>query len=149
MADRGEEFASIAHRIFVTERRFSLEQVAAKMGLTYDALYARLRNRIRFTADEIRLLLAAAPDGRLVSYLLRDSPFVAAERIDPGLDDEEEQVLRATHRIVVEATDVLEAVDTALRDHKIDHRDARLINDEIEVAERALVSLRKRIEAFL
>lgn len=54
----------------------------------------------------------------------------------------EEQIHRGATRIVIEATDVLESVEAALRDGRIDHRDALMLRQEIEVAERALASLR-------
>lgn len=57
--------------------------------------------------------------------------------------------LCATHRILIEAADVLEAVDHAFNDKRIDHREALKIQQEIEVAERALLALREHIRATI
>lgn len=144
--DRGTEFSEIAYQVLVLGEHYDIARVAGDMGMSYDVLYARIRNRTPFSADEIRALLRAAPDPRFVSYLLAHSPFVAAERIEARLDDTEEGFYRAANRIVIEATDVLRAVNDALLDHKLDHRDLHQIHSEIAEAERALVSLRKHIQ---
>jgi len=147
MSDRGEAFAQLVHSILVGERRYPADEVAEAMGIGYDALYARLRNRVAFTADEIRDLVRAAPDPRLVAYLLRGTAFVPADRVemDAAGVDQAEAIHRGATRIVIEATDVLRAVEEALSDHRLDHRDALAIRNEIEIAERALASMRERL----
>ncbi|WP_170432141.1 phage regulatory CII family protein [Ruegeria arenilitoris] len=142
---RGSDFASLVHRILTTEQTYSAKDVAARIGLEYDAFYARLRNRTVFSADEIKLLIQAMPDARLAAYLLDKTPFVAADRIETSVGFEEEHLYRATNRIVLEATEVLRAMHQALTDHRIDHQEAIQIRAEIEQAERALVSLRVHI----
>ena len=144
MSDRGQEFADLAYTIIVAERRFSAKAVAIDMGLGYDALHSRIINRTAFTAEEIRRLIRAAPDPRFASWLLRGTPFVAADRAgadESFADPDIEAIHLAATRIVLEAADVLEAVEVGLRDHRIDHRDARAIRNEVETAERALASL--------
>ncbi len=140
--ERGRAFAGLVHQVVIDERRYAAKKVAAALGLSEPAFYARTSNRVPFSADEIRALLAAAPDPRLVTYLLRGTPYVAAERLEADSSPVEEQIHRGATRIVIEATDVLESVETALRDGRIDHRDALVLRQEIEVAERALASLR-------
>jgi len=140
--DRGAAFAALVHQVVIDERRHAAKAVAAALGLSEPAFYARTANRVPFSADEIRALIAAAPDPRLVAYLLRGTPYVAAERPAADGTPMEEQIHRGATRIVIEATDVLESVETALRDSRIDHRDAMLLRQEIEIAERALASLR-------
>lgn len=149
MLDRGRSFAQLAYQILVVEKARTVEQAAAAMGMRYDALYARLNGRTVFSADEIAKLVGITRDPRLVSHLLRESNFLAVERVDGPLDDPEQEIVRATHRILLEAADVLEAVDGAFQDKRLDHREARVIQREIEVAERALVTLREHIRAFL
>lgn len=143
--ERGRDFADLAYTVLIAEKRYPAEKVADAIGLGYDALYARIRNRVIFSADELRALVAAAPDPRFVAYLLRGTAYVAAERAGSGADDEQEAIHRGATRIVLEAADVLEAVENALRDGRVDHRDALDIRREIEIAERALASLRVRI----
>jgi hypothetical protein len=144
MTDRGQEFADLAYTVIVTEKRFPLKRVALDMGFGYDALHARIVNRTPFSAEEIRRLIRAAPDPRFAAWLLRGTRFVAAERAeaDEGpRDPDVEAIHLAATRIVLEAADVLEAVEVALSDQRLDHRDALEIRAEIEVAERALASL--------
>ncbi|NOD97158.1 hypothetical protein GS610_08045 [Ruegeria sp. HKCCD6228] len=142
---RGNEFASLVHRILTTEAQFSSKDVARNMGLEYDAFYARLRNRTVFSANEIKDLLSAMPDARLVSYFLEETNFVAGDRIETSGHDDEENLYRATNRIVLEATEVMRAMHLALADHRVDHQEALIIQAEIEEAERALVALRMHI----
>lgn len=147
--DRGRSFAQIVYQVVITEKVVPLEKAAAALGMGYDALYARINGRTHFTADEIAALIACVPDPRLVGYLLRHSNLVAVERVEGALDDAEQEIMRATHRILIEAADVLEAVDHAFKDKRIDHRDAMIIQKEIEVAERALLTLREHIRAVV
>jgi hypothetical protein len=58
----------------------------------------------------------AVPDPRLAAYLLRGTPYVPTERIDPERIDGAEAIHWATTRIIIEAADVLEAVENGLRD---------------------------------
>lgn len=147
--DRGRSFAQIVYQVVVTEKVVPLERAAAALGMGYDALYARINGRTHFTADEIAALIACVPDPRLVGYLLRHSNLVAVERVDGEPDDAEQEIMRATHRILIEAADVLEAVDHAFKDKRIDHREALKIQQEIEVAERALLTLCEHVRAVV
>ncbi len=140
---RGEEFAQLVHRILVSGGQDSVRTIAAKMGLSYEVLYARISNRTPFSADEIRDLLRAVSDPRIVSYLLEGTPYVAAERLPGTLHGREDSIWKAAHRVVFEAADVLEAIEAALKDERIDNRDATAIRAEIEAAERVLLGLRE------
>jgi hypothetical protein len=143
MTDRGREFADLVYTVVIAEKRFPLKRLALDMGLGYDALHARIGNRTPFSADEIRRLIRAAPDPRFAVWLLRGTRFVAAERIGTadGCDSEFEAIHLAATRIVLEAADVLEVVEAALTDDRLDHREALRIRAEIEVAEQALATL--------
>lgn len=152
---RGSEFAALAYSVIVTEKRFSAKKVAMEMGLGYDALHARLVNRTPFSAEEIRRLIRAAPDSRLVGWLLRGTSFVGADRCsapaatDAADSSDAEAIHRSATRIVLEAADVLESVERALADSRIDHRDALEIRQEIEIAERALASLGQHLRTVV
>lgn len=148
MLDRGRGFSRIVYQLLVVEKRLTMEQAATGVGLGYDALHARVHGRTLFSADEVAKLIAVLPDPRLVSYLLNQSRFIAIERVEQPLSDPEDEIFRATHRILIEAADVLEAVDDALKDRRIDHREALSIQKEIEIAERALVSLREHVRSL-
>ncbi|GJE25732.1 phage regulatory CII family protein [Methylobacterium organophilum] len=147
MSSRGEEFAQLAHRILVTEGIYSLHDTARRLGWDYHVLHARVSNRVVFSADEICRLISVVPDPRLVSCLLRGTRFVAAERVepDPVTQASREAIYRASHRMIIEAADVIEAIDDALQDGHIDHREAITVRREIESAERALASLGEHI----
>lgn len=148
MSARGAEFAQLAHRILILERRHTVEAVAERLGWDYHVLHARVSNRVPFSADEICRFIAAVPDPRLAAYLLRGTRFIPAERIDEAEPEEaagREAIYRASHRMIVEAADVVEALDEALRDGRIDHREAAILHTEIEAAERALASLKAHV----
>jgi hypothetical protein len=148
MLDRGKSFSQLVYQVLVVEKKVRIEHAAKAVGLGYDAFYARVNGRTIFSPDEVAKLIACLSDPRLVAYLLRDSRFLAVERVDGPLEDPEEEVVRATHRIMIEAADVLQAVDDALQDKRIDHREVLVIQKEIEIAERALVTLRERVRSL-
>ncbi|WP_319530987.1 phage regulatory CII family protein [uncultured Cohaesibacter sp.] len=145
--DRGDHFAFLVKMAIKASERYDNASVAKKMGLSYHAFHQRLDNKTMFSADEVRRLIASFPDPTIVSYLLRGTEFVAAERITADRSEEEEAIYQAAHRIVFEATDVLRVIDQALADEFIDQRDAASITKEIEEAERSLVSLREFVSA--
>ena len=145
---RGQEFADITYELLI-QGEYDLRRTAACMGMGYDSLHARVHNRTCFSADEIRDLIACVPDHRLVGYLLRGTAYVAAERTaDSTIGAAEAEVMPTAHRVVYEAIDVMKAIETALRDDLIDHREAVQIRNEIEVAERVLVTLREHVAAL-
>ncbi|QFY62526.1 hypothetical protein FZ934_19215 (plasmid) [Rhizobium grahamii] len=80
MGDRGKEFASIAYTVLVVDRRPGVKAAARLLGMNYSTLHSRLIGRTSFSADEIRDLVRAVPDPRLVSYLLDGSHFIEASR---------------------------------------------------------------------
>lgn len=149
MPERGQDFADLVYQIVIAEKRIAAERLAAAMGLAYNAFYARIRNRVSFSADEIRSLISVMPDPRLASYLLRGTRFVPADRVEGILADDVREIHRAATRIVIEATDVLETVEVALTDGRLDHRDAMLVRRDIEIAERALATLREHVRSAI
>ena len=148
--DRGKEFSELVHRILVTERRGSLDQTAEKLGLNYDALYARLRGRVTFTADEVRALIAHVRDTRIVAWVLSGTPYLPAERakIIPDVDEDitlAESLRRTAMVMMFEATDAAEQVELALIDNRIDLHEAARIREDIDAAERAMATLREHV----
>ena len=113
--DRGKYFGSLVNTAITNSERHDKASVAKCLGISYHAFYQRLQGTTAFSADEIRRLITCFPDPSLVSYLLKGTPFVAAERIDADRSREEEAIYQAAHRIVLEASDVLRVIDDALR----------------------------------
>lgn len=147
--DRGQAFAELVHRLLTGSDRTDIEATARAMGMPYHTFYNRLRNTTPFSADEIRRLLAVLPDARLLHFLLEGTRFVPAERMNAVDAPEDVDIQRGAERIAIEAADVLRATYLALADRRIDHRDARVIRDEIDIAERALASLRQHLDMLL
>lgn len=77
---RPHDFASVLHRLLARERQRPIRDVAAALGLSYPAFYARLSGRVPFSTEEIRRLLQEVPDRRLADVLLADTPFGAYPR---------------------------------------------------------------------
>ncbi len=84
---RGEEFAQLVHQVLV------MEKVANTCGITYDTFYARITNRVTFSAEELKRLIRAAPDPRFAAYLLANTPFIAAERPEIEKIDDAQRAL--------------------------------------------------------
>lgn len=137
-----ESFASVAHRILISEKRGAVREVAASVGLTPECLYNRLHDRTPFQIEEVRKLLAAVPVADLANCVLARSPFFAAEK--SGAESEfGVNMLHGATRSVLEAADVLRTIQAALEDGRIDHRERPIILKQIEEAERALASLKQ------
>nr|WP_319390222.1 phage regulatory CII family protein [uncultured Cohaesibacter sp.] len=141
--DRGKHFGFLVRKAITESKRHDIASVAKGTDMSYQSLYQRLQGTTPFSADEIRRLIAFFPDPSLVGYLLKGTPFVAAERLEAEEGSSEDHIFRAAHRIVFEASDVLEAIDLALKDRRIDHREAVTIMQAIDDAERSLLSLRE------
>lgn len=144
-AERGNDFARIVYQMLVVEKIQTLEQLAPKLGLTYDTLHARINSRVTFSANEIAAIIAEIPDLRLINYFLDNSPYIAVKRHD-GATDLNDTVQRGATRSVLEASDVLREVERGLRDDKIDHQDKIRIKKEIASTERALAGLRSMLD---
>lgn len=142
---RGQDFADLVHRILVNEGRHSLATASSGMGMLYGTLYARVVNRTCFSADEIRLLMRSVSDPRLPAYFLDGTSFVAVERMSAAERASETDTLRAAHRLVYMAADILRRIETALGDGRIDHREAPGIEAELDGAERLILGLRAQI----
>lgn len=153
MAERGREFADIVYTILVVEKTPGIEVAAAALGMTYAVMHSRLINRTCFSADEMNALIRAVPDVRLVSYLLEGTDFVAADRPLQDVHPEIAETMgiaglqRGATRVVVDATGILELVDAALAGGGLDHRKEAMVLKEIEATERALATLRLRIDS--
>ncbi|MEQ8585017.1 MAG: phage regulatory CII family protein [Thalassobaculaceae bacterium] len=139
-------FAALVHRVLVSERKWSVEQVAQDMGMSYEMLYARLVGRTAFKPAEIGALLRAAPDKRFVRQLLAYTIFLAVDRTPFDGLPEEKSLERGGIRAVIESAGVMEAIEEALRDNKVDHVDRLRVADEIDDAEAALAGLRARLQ---
>jgi hypothetical protein len=137
-------FAATAHRLIIVEKRVTAEIVADAIGLSYDQLYARLSGRVAFRPSEARALIAAVPARELAFALLAETPFVPADRVPPGAGIA--TLLDLTHRVVLEAADLLREVKAGLIDGRIDHRDRARLRAETQTAEAVLASLRLLLE---
>ncbi|WP_037309701.1 phage regulatory CII family protein [Ruegeria halocynthiae] len=147
---RGQEFANLVHGLLVTDERGRTAEIANSMGLSYDALYARLRNRVVFSPEEIRSLIAVLPDARIASWLLLGTGFFAAERgaLDQPDLDARESLRHSVIRMIVDASEAAAQVEIALSDGRIDHREAAQIQKDILAAERAIATLKAHVKEF-
>jgi Phage regulatory protein CII (CP76) len=145
-SERGRDFADLVYTVLVAEKKWPLKDVAERMGMQYATLHARLHRRVVFSPEEVRDLIVAAPDIRLIAYFLDNSPFIAVDRRDLPEGSSIETLHFGATRSVLEVADVLRAVEKGMDDARIDHRDRAKINKEIAEAERALAALRQRLE---
>lgn len=141
---RGADFADLVYTVLIAEKRVTIEDVAAELGMKYATLYARVHQRVPFSADEIRDLMRVVPDIRFANYFLDGSPYIAAER-DTSSAPASETIHRGATSTVLEAADILRVVEEGLQDQKLDHRDKIEIMEEIQEAEQALAALRTRL----
>jgi hypothetical protein len=146
-SERGREFADLVYTVLIAEKKWPLKDVAERMGMQYATLHARLHRRVVFSPEEVRDLIAAAPDIRFVAFFLDNSQFVAVDRRSLPEGSAVETLHLGATRSVLEVTDVLRAVERGMSNARIDHRDRAEISKEIAEAEHALAALRQRLEA--
>lgn len=142
---RGRAFAELVYRVLVIEKRWPIEVVARQLGMKYDTLYSRINGRVVFSPDEIRALLRAAPDHRLIDILLAESPFIAINRSEPDSGNRAPSIHRNATECMLKSADVLRVVEVSLKGDRIDHRDRPAVLDMIDAAERSLAALRHRL----
>ncbi|WP_374763748.1 phage regulatory CII family protein [Yunchengibacter salinarum] len=140
----GFEFAAYVHRLLTGGDGMRITDVAEATGLSYDVLYSRLSQRVHFRPAEIRRLFLAMKDPRLLDYFVEDSEHMIVRRMDAGCPVEtvQEGTLQGTIRM----GDIARAIQKALEDQRIDHRDKAAILTEVKEAEEALASLRAYLE---
>jgi len=146
-SERGREFADLVYTVLIAEKKWPLKDVAERMGMQYATLHARLHRRVVFSPEEVRDLIAAAPDLRLVEFFLDKTPFIPVDRRSLPAGSAVETLHLGATRSVLEVTDVLRAVEKGMSNARLDHRDRAKINKEIAEAEHALAALRQRLEA--
>ena len=139
---RGRDFSDLAYNILINDKSVSLKEVAQEMDLSYASLHARIHNKVLFSADEIRLLIRLTPTNVLADYLLEPSGMIAVSRETVDDDDDADSIFRRFNHLAIETGNVLEAVEAAMVDNKLDHRDKVHINAKIIEAERSLASLK-------
>lgn len=143
---RGKEFADLVYQSLIIEKETSLEDTAEAMKLSYHSLHARIHNKTLFSADEIRALMRFGRGDRFANYLLDGTGLIAVEHQESIGAGGPDGIFRRTNRLAIETGNVLEAVEAAMVDNKLDHRDKRAIRDEILLAEKTLVALRQSLE---
>lgn len=105
-------------------------------------------NRTVFSADEIRTLMFHVSDVRLPAWLLEGTDFIPANRpiTAVGSDPAEDSLRHTSIMMLVGASEVAHQIEKAIADQWIDHREAVLIQKEIEAAERAIASVREHVK---
>ncbi len=144
------QFHEIAYQIVISEKRANVSVLAKKLGLSTDALYARLRGRNEFRPDEMQQLVRTVPDVRFASWFLSGTKFIPVDRvgtesetIEPG-----ESLRRTALMMLVEASDAADQIEQALADNRIDVNEAAIIKADIETAERAIATLREHVRVM-
>lgn len=154
IGDRGEEFSQLVGRV-LGETRDGIQNAAEGFKTSYQTFYSRLaRGRVVFSADEIRRLISITQRRELVDYILADTGFLAVKRISAEAGTESEaatayathdQIQQGAKSNIYVATEILQEVDKALTDRKIDHQDKTRILEDVHKAEVALASLREHL----
>lgn len=149
--DRGEAFSQLVKRV-LGETRDGIHRAADGFGVKYAKFYSRLaRGRVVFSADEIRKLILITQRRELVDYLLADTGFLAVKRhmsddqVSTEIYSTHDQIQQGAKSNIYVAAEILQEVDRALSDRKIDHHDKARILEDVHKAEVALASLREHL----
>jgi hypothetical protein len=118
-----------------------MTEIAGRMGLAYNTFYSRINGRVVFSPEEVRTLIAAAPDRRFAEYFLEDSPFKLSLR-EPG-DIAETSRDAKILTLLTMAAGVLEAAQTLAKDADHSASDEPAFDHALDRSERALDALRE------
>ncbi len=133
-------FARLIHQILVIEKKQPLQHIADRLGMAYPTLYARVKGRVAFSAEEIKQLIRELGDIRLVDYLLEGSDLLAVKipRYRACIQDREQQ-LHAAVTAVKEAALMLDSLE---QDELEKDRYMERLQIHLTEAERALAGVR-------
>ncbi len=143
--ERGKEFSELVYRLLLIDKVAPVEDVAAILEMSYHSLHARLHNKTLFSAEEIRQLAQSLNSVEILDFFLDGTDLMVFERADAIDAKDSDSVFRRTNHLAIETANVLEAVETAMKDNRIDHRDTAMIKKEIAEAERALAAIRQAL----
>jgi hypothetical protein len=153
MHDTAERFSfSNLVKKVMQDREVTMQALSGMIDMKYDALSSRFRsNGSPFSPDEVRNIIGAMPDVRLVNYILSGTDYIGAERVD----EEDNPVhamrdLRETAiRMSIEAADANHAILRALADNKICHKDYIVLEQELEIAEAAVATVKQHVRTMM
>ncbi|HEY0183433.1 MAG TPA: hypothetical protein VGC09_11555 [Rhodopila sp.] len=143
------EFGELVRRILVDEKRHAVKSIAAALSLNPAALYARLRQKARFSPAEIAILIREVADDRLPHWVFVGSTLAVVRRPLPvtvgagalnGSADRDSMVLlcalQAEEALVAALAGLCDDSDRLRPDH------APRLMDATECAQSALLSIR-------
>lgn len=137
----GDEFAALVRQILVVEKRQSIRDVAAALGMEYANFHARVCGRVCFKAAEISQLIHAVPDLRLCDFLLRNTPYLAVQRPRQA-EASNESALHAAIRLASECLATIEQITDSLMEGQLDPVGYDRLLTHVGEAERAVGNLR-------
>ena len=138
---RGEAFRRLVHEALSATDHGAMTEIARRMGLAYNTFYSRIKGRVVFSPEEVRALIAAAPDRRFAEYFLEDSPFKLTLR-EPG-DVAETSRDAKVLALLTMAAGVLEAAHALAKDADHSTSDEAAFDQALDRSERALGALRE------
>lgn len=81
------EFLPLVHRLILTRKGLSIDELGTILKLTYDQIQSRLSGRVEFNQTDIRALLSAFPEPQLANWFLDRTAYIAVPRhAGPGAD---------------------------------------------------------------
>jgi hypothetical protein len=153
MNDNAERF-TFSHLVkkVMEDRKVSMQELSAMLDMKYDALSSRFRsNGSPFSPDEVREIIRALPDVRLVNFILSGTHYIGAERAEE--DDDPVHAMRDLRetaiRMSIEAADANHAILRALADNKICHQDFIVLEQELEIAEAAVATVKQHVRTIM
>jgi hypothetical protein len=138
--NEGDEFATLVRQILVIEKRHSLRDVAAALGMEYANFHARVCGRVHFKAEEINRLIREVPDVRLCDFLLRHTRYLPVERPHAG-EFSHEGALHAATRVAGECLAVIEQITASVVHGRLEPAAYEVLVTHVHEAERAVATL--------
>jgi len=135
-----DQFATLVRQILVVEKRRSICDVAAALGMEYANFHARVCGRVHFKAHEINQLIRAVPDVRLCEFLLRDTLYLPVVRPQPT-ETTNESALHATTHLAGLCLGIIEAISDAAMERHLEPAAYDQLVTQVHEAEHAVANL--------
>ena len=123
-------FQQLLYRKFLLERRWRVEEIAHQLNVGRSTMYAWIDGERTFPVDLVGLLSRVTGDHEFVEFVVRDTGFTLAPLPGAGMDIRhlESEALD----VAKQAGRVVEAVQDAIVDGRVDTRDCASIRHAVD-----------------
>lgn len=140
------DFDDLLRHILIVEKRQSLEDVAAALGVTAHAFCSRLRNGGRFDPDDVAVLLRVIADERLPLWLFAGSGLLLVQHTIASPDGSNMTLRQRTAGCAAAAIAIICDLADLLESHELEKLPKAMIETHLDQAVGALLSIKLQLK---